>query len=87
MVLLKECRIPTLMVLPLLAGDEDDVEGDAEVGADEVGEASELAVGVGVLQAFNSKLVAKVAELYKRNFRRSNRFTIKKFGKWGTQRL
>jgi len=64
--------MPTLMVLPLLAGDEGAVDGVAE----EVGEASELAVGVGVLQAFNSKLVAKVAELYKRNLRRSNRFTM-----------
>ena len=67
-VLLKECKIPTLMVFPLPAAGDGDALG--------VGEASELAVGVGLLQAFNSKLVARVAELYKRNCRRSNRFTM-----------
>jgi len=41
-----------------------------------VGEAAGVAVGVGVLQAFRNKLDVRVAELYKRNFRRSNRFVI-----------
>ena len=63
--------MPTLIVFPLLAG----VAGDAAVVVGEA-EASGLAVGVGVLQAFRNKLEVRVAELYKRNFRRSNRFAI-----------
>jgi hypothetical protein len=66
---LKECKIPTLIVFPLLAA-------GAAVGVVPVGEAAGVAVGVGVLQAFRNKLDVRVAELYKRNFRRSNRFVI-----------
>jgi hypothetical protein len=64
---LKECKIPTLIVFPLLA---------AGVVPVDVPEAPGVAVGVGVLQAFRNKLDVRVAELYKRNFRRSNRFVI-----------
>lgn len=57
------------MVFPApAAGDDAVVFGD--------GEASGLAVGVGVLQAFRNKLEVRVAEPYSRNFRRSNRFAI-----------
>jgi hypothetical protein len=65
---LKECKIPTLIVFapPAAAG----------VLPVDVGEAAGVAVGVGVLQAFRNKLDVRVAELYKRNFRRSNRFVI-----------
>jgi hypothetical protein len=65
---LNECKIPTLIVLPLLAA--------GAAGVVPVGEAAGVAVGVGVLQAFRNKLDVRVAELYKRNFRRSNRFVI-----------
>ena len=41
-----------------------------------VGEAAGVAVGVGVLQPYRYKLDVRVAELYKRNLRRSNRFVI-----------
>jgi hypothetical protein len=59
------------MVFPLLAA------GDDPVGEDPgVGEASGLAVGAGVLQAFRNKLDVRVAELYNRNLRRSNLFAI-----------
>lgn len=61
--------MPTLMVFPLLAA------GDAAVEVGEA-EASGVAVGVGVLQAFRNKLDVILAELYKRNLRRSNRFAI-----------
>jgi hypothetical protein len=64
---LKECKIPTLIVFPLTAADGDPVA---------VGEAAGVAVGVGVLQALRNKLDVRVAEPYKRNFRRSNRFVI-----------
>jgi hypothetical protein len=64
---LKECKIPTLIVFPAPA---------AGVLPVDVGEAAGVAVGVGVLQAFRNKLDVRVAELYKRNFRRSNRFVI-----------
>jgi len=67
---LKECKIPTLIVFPLLAA------GAAGVVPVVVGEAVGVAVGVGVLQAFRNKLDVMVAELYKRNLRRSNRFVI-----------
>jgi hypothetical protein len=68
---LKECKIPTLIVFPLLAaGDPVAVEDPG------VGDASGLAVGAGVLQAFRNKLDVRVAELYNRNLRRSNRFAI-----------
>ncbi|MDQ2100920.1 MAG: hypothetical protein QQW96_25135 [Tychonema bourrellyi B0820] len=50
--------MPTLIVFPLLAGDA----GDAAVVVGEA-EASGLAVGVGVLQAFRNKLEVRVAEL------------------------
>jgi hypothetical protein len=71
---LKECKIPTLIVLPTPAAGEGD---DPAAGEDpEVGEASGAAVGAGVRQAFRNKLDVRVAELYKRNFRRSNRFVI-----------
>jgi uncharacterized protein (DUF362 family) len=62
------------MVFPLLAAGEP-VAGE-EPG---VGEASELAVGAGVLQAFRNKLDVRVAELYNRNLRRSNRFAMVTF--------
>jgi hypothetical protein len=68
MVPLNECKIPTLMVLPLLAGEPGVVVGEAEAWG--------VAVGLGVLQAFRNKLDVRVAELYKRNFRRSNRLVI-----------
>lgn len=68
---LKECKIPTLIVFPLLAAGAA-ADGDPVA----VGEAAGVAVGVGVLQAFRNKLDVRVAELYKRNFRRSNRFVI-----------
>jgi hypothetical protein len=66
---LKECKIPTLIVFP---------PPTAAAGGDPVavGEATGVAVGVGVLQAFRNKLDVMVAELYKRNLRRSNRFVI-----------
>jgi hypothetical protein len=64
---LKECKIPTLSVFPPPA------DGVFPV---DVGEAAGVAVGVGVLQAFRNKLDVRVAELYKINFRRSNRFVI-----------
>jgi hypothetical protein len=64
---LKECKIPTLSVFPPPA---------AGVVPVDVPEAAGVAVGVGVLQAFRNKLDVRVAELYKRNFRRSNRFVI-----------
>ncbi len=60
--------MPTLIVFPLLPGDAAVEVGEAE--------ASGVAVGVGVLQAFRNKLDVMVAELYKRNLRRSNRFAI-----------
>jgi hypothetical protein len=64
---LKECKIPTLIVFPPPAADGDPVA---------VGEVAGVAVGVGVLQALRNKLDVRVAEPYKRNFRRSNRFVI-----------
>jgi len=66
---LKECKIPTLIVFPPPAA----AGVPVEVGE---GEAAGVAVGVGVLQAFRNKLDVRVAEPYKRNFRRSNRFVI-----------
>jgi len=84
---LRECKIPTLIVFPAAATATGvaDAAGlaDAKGVADVVGVPDAVDVGVVVVlavwllpQAFSNRLVPKVAEPYKINLRRPNRFAM-----------